>query len=162
MLLFHDRESYHIETSPLIWGGNQCTSFYMITASVMKELMVLLQYYYDSLFSWVCHYWHVNLFEVEEFIVYSFWRVLTWDFISGKMKYFHFGFWSISYNCLHETTQNGTHCGCHFIAVILAEMNFFFFFISGDKTSCKHYPKWNHWNAHAFISSKQIWFVFPE
>ena len=80
------------------------------------------------LFSWVCHYWHVNLFEVEEFIVYSFWRVLTWDFISGKMKYFHFGFWSISYNCLHETTQNGTHCGCHFIAVILAEMIFFFFF----------------------------------
>ena len=47
--LFHDGGRYHIETSPLIWGANQCTSFYMITASVMKELMVLLRYYYDSL-----------------------------------------------------------------------------------------------------------------
>ena len=32
-------ETVIIETSPLIWGENQWTSFYMITASVMKELI---------------------------------------------------------------------------------------------------------------------------
>ena len=42
------------------------------------------------------------------------------------MKYFHFGVWSISYNCLHDTTRNETHCGCYFIAVILTEMKFHF------------------------------------
>ena len=34
----HDGGRYHIETSPLIFGANQWTDFYMITASVMKEL----------------------------------------------------------------------------------------------------------------------------
>ena len=33
---------YHIETSPLISSANQWTGFYMITASVMKELITLL------------------------------------------------------------------------------------------------------------------------
>ena len=37
--LFHDIGLYHVETSPLICGANQWTGFYMITASVMKELM---------------------------------------------------------------------------------------------------------------------------
>ena len=32
------RRPLYIETSPLIWGTNQWTGFYMITASVMKEL----------------------------------------------------------------------------------------------------------------------------
>ena len=36
--LFHDGDRYHIETSPLICSANQWTGFYMITASVMKEL----------------------------------------------------------------------------------------------------------------------------
>ena len=36
--LFHDGVRYHIETSPLICFANQWTGFYMITASVMKEL----------------------------------------------------------------------------------------------------------------------------
>ena len=36
--LFHDGGRYHIETSPLICSANQWTGFYMITASVMKEL----------------------------------------------------------------------------------------------------------------------------
>ena len=35
---FHDGGRYHIETSPLIWGANQWTGFYMITASVIKAL----------------------------------------------------------------------------------------------------------------------------
>ena len=35
---FHDGGSYHIETSPLICRANQWTDFYMITASVVKEL----------------------------------------------------------------------------------------------------------------------------
>ena len=38
--LFHDGSRYHIETSPLICRANQWTGFYMITASVMKELIV--------------------------------------------------------------------------------------------------------------------------
>ena len=36
--LFHPRRPYHIETSALICSANQWTCFYMITASVMKEL----------------------------------------------------------------------------------------------------------------------------
>ena len=39
MLIFHGRGLYHIETSPLICSANQWTSFYMITTSVIKELM---------------------------------------------------------------------------------------------------------------------------
>ena len=31
-------DRYHIETSPLICGGNQWTGFYMITVFVIKEL----------------------------------------------------------------------------------------------------------------------------
>ena len=37
--LFHDGGRYDIETSPLICRANQWTSFYMITVSVMKELI---------------------------------------------------------------------------------------------------------------------------
>ena len=36
--LFHNAGPYHIETSPLICIANQWTGFYMIGASVMKEL----------------------------------------------------------------------------------------------------------------------------
>ena len=32
---------YHIENSPLICSANQWTGFYMITASVMKGLMII-------------------------------------------------------------------------------------------------------------------------
>ena len=35
---FHGGGRYHIETSPLICRANQWFGFYMITASVMKEL----------------------------------------------------------------------------------------------------------------------------
>ena len=38
--LFHDGGCYHIETSPLIYSANHWTGFYVITASVMKELTV--------------------------------------------------------------------------------------------------------------------------
>ena len=37
---FHDGDPYHIETSPLIYRVNQCTGFYIISTSVMKELML--------------------------------------------------------------------------------------------------------------------------
>ena len=43
--LFHDGGRYHIETSPLICRANQWTVFYMITASVMKELNVSAMLY---------------------------------------------------------------------------------------------------------------------
>ena len=39
--LFHDGGCYHIETSPLICSANQWTGFYMITASIMKELSLV-------------------------------------------------------------------------------------------------------------------------
>ena len=42
-----------------------------------------------------------------------------------EMKYFPFGVSSISYNSLHETLQNETHCGCYFIIVILTKMKMF-------------------------------------
>ena len=38
---FHDGGRYHIETSPLIYGANQWTGFYMTTASVIKGLILL-------------------------------------------------------------------------------------------------------------------------
>ena len=37
-LLFHDGGSHDIEFSPLICSANQWTGFYIITASVVKEL----------------------------------------------------------------------------------------------------------------------------
>ena len=37
-----DGGRYYIETSPLTCSANQCTGFYMITASVMKVLTELL------------------------------------------------------------------------------------------------------------------------
>ena len=40
LLLFHDGGRYHIETSPLFCSASQWTAFYMITASVMKELII--------------------------------------------------------------------------------------------------------------------------
>ena len=42
--LFHGGGRYHVETSPLICSAIQWTSFYMITASVMKELKVIKRY----------------------------------------------------------------------------------------------------------------------
>ena len=44
---FQDRDRYHIETSPLIFGANQWTGFYMITASVFKGLNVYFHFYYS-------------------------------------------------------------------------------------------------------------------
>ena len=41
--LFHDGAHFHIETSPVIFGANQWTGFCMITASVMKELILFVE-----------------------------------------------------------------------------------------------------------------------
>ena len=43
-VLFHHGGRYHVETSPFIWGANQWTGFYMITASVMKELILEVKF----------------------------------------------------------------------------------------------------------------------
>ena len=40
--LFHEGGPYHIKTSPFIWSANQWTGFYMIAASVMKEVNISL------------------------------------------------------------------------------------------------------------------------
>ena len=43
--LFYNRDPYYRETSPLIFSANQWTGFYMIEASVMKELRVWSIFY---------------------------------------------------------------------------------------------------------------------
>ena len=35
-----NQDGFHIETSPLICGANQWTGFYLVTASVVKGLIV--------------------------------------------------------------------------------------------------------------------------
>ena len=74
-------------------------------------------------------------------------RVFTWDFIPGEIKYFHFGVYSVSYNCLHDTSQNENHCGCYFIDVILIEKKF----PSGDKKGRDHTKgkntRWSKWRT---------------
>ena len=48
IVLFHGGDPYRIETSPLICPANQWTGFYMILASVMKELThlrLMFQFY---------------------------------------------------------------------------------------------------------------------
>ena len=79
----------------------------------------------------ICVYWKIK-------------RVLIWDFISGEMKYFHFGVWSISYNCLHVQPE------MKLIASVISLWSFWqkWNFITGYKISCKHYPKWNHMKAN--------------
>ena len=47
--LFHDGVRYHLEISPLICRANQWTGFYMITASVMKELILEAEFGNDPL-----------------------------------------------------------------------------------------------------------------
>ena len=50
----------------------------------------------------------------------------------------HFGVWSISYNCSHDTTQH--IAGVISLWLYWQKWNF----ISGDKMSCEHYPKWDY------------------
>ena len=65
-----------------------------------KYLFVCLLFIATMLW-WSC-YWILDMIDISWLVV--FWnikRVFTWDFILGKMKYFHFGICSISCNCLH-------------------------------------------------------------
>ena len=53
--LFHDRGSYHIETSPLICSANQrnqWTGFYLIGTSVMKEYAFLGRLFNGKIIYW--------------------------------------------------------------------------------------------------------------
>ena len=50
--LFHDGVSYYIETSPLIYFANQCTGFYMIGTSAMKELIP--KKVFQKAWGWFC------------------------------------------------------------------------------------------------------------
>ena len=52
--LFLDGGRYHTETSPLICCSNQWTDFYMITASVMNELTLLLSLLLKQTVATVC------------------------------------------------------------------------------------------------------------
>ena len=86
--------------------------------------------------------------------------VFTWDFISGKMKWSHFGVWSISYNCFHHTTENENHWGCYFNAVILTEMKFHFQVTKYHVNTTQSEIIRKEASALAFISSKQEWLTF--
>ena len=82
-------------------------------------------------------------------------KVFVWDFILGEINFFQFGVWSISHNCVDEIQWNETHCGCHFISIILTKMKFHF----GDETSCKHCLIWDHMKGNTctctyFIKTK--------
>ena len=41
-----------------------------------------------------------------------------WDFISGEIRFFQFGLWSIFYSRLHEILRNEAHYGCYYIAIL--------------------------------------------
>ena len=95
--------------------------------------------------------------------------MFTRDFISGEMKYFHFGVWSISYNCLHVQPEVKLVVGVISLRSFWQKWN--------DKISCKHNLKWNHmkgnictcvnkndWLNGPFISDhprKEIYFISP-
>ena len=75
----------------------------------------------------------------------------------SKMKYFHFGVWSISYNCLHDTARTETPYRCFFIAVILTEMKKNL----GEKISSKQCLKRNHIKGNICACvSKNYWLLF--
>ena len=98
---------------------------------ILKNLIKKHQIVTINLMIWICrNYRQLDIINICLLFQYkdmcSFFRVFTSDFISSKMKHFHFAVWLISYNCLDDTIRNETHCGCHFIAVILTEMKFHF------------------------------------
>ena len=47
----------------------------------------------------------------EKWEAMQFYKGVIWDFASGKIKYFQFGVWSVSHNCLHKILRNKTCCG---------------------------------------------------
>ena len=88
--------------------------------------------------------------------------VFTWDFISGKTKWSHFGVWSISYNCFHHTTQNEDHWGCYFNAVILLEIKFHFQVTKYHVNTTRSEIMRKETSSLAFISSKREWLTFTK
>ena len=54
--------------------------------------------------------------------LFTYKSMFTWEW----KETFHFGVWSISYNCLHDTTRNETHCGHYFSVAILTKNKFRF------------------------------------
>ena len=67
-------------------------------------------------------------------------RMFTWDFISGEMKYFHFSFWSVSYNCYMTHPKMKLSLGVTWLPSFEQKQNL----ILRDKMSCKHNAEWNH------------------
>ena len=82
--------------------------------------------------------------------------MFTWDFISGEMKYFHFGVWSISYNCLHDQPELKLVAGLISLGSFWQKWNF----ILGHKISCKQHSKWNHIKGNiCACASKNTWLL---
>ena len=63
----HDGRCYHIEISPLICRANQWTGFYMITASVIKELNNLANINTSEIFlsGFIWKSWYLKIFFFE-------------------------------------------------------------------------------------------------
>ena len=93
---------------------------------------------------------------MPEIKLHIYQRVFPWDFISGVLRYFHFGVWSISYyNCYITQPEMKLIAGVISLRSFWQELNF----ISRDKMSCKHYPKWNKIKGNIyFIKTKIIGF----
>ena len=69
------RGLYHIETSPLICSANQWTGFYMITASVMKELReesFVTWYFCGVFFNNLCTLQHFNFVAQHKYCILRF------------------------------------------------------------------------------------------
>ena len=66
-------------------------------------------------------------------------------FYFGKMKYFHFGVWWVSYNCLHVTVYK-------LVAGVISLLSWqYWTFISGDEMSCKTWKSFNRNHLHMLL-----------
>ena len=89
------------------------------------------------------------------------WNLMTWDSISGEMKYFHFGIWSIFYNCLHDATRNETRC--RFYCGHFERNEISFQVTKYHVNATRNETIWKETSVHAFIlSKKRKWLAFTE
>ena len=90
ILLTFMTEAVHIETSPLIYRANQWTGFYMVPASVMKELSKFTTSQWNKYWKGHTHKKHLR------------WSFLQKDYLSDcKFKHSKFQFsvdYALGYN----------------------------------------------------------------
>ena len=100
--------------------------------------------------NYVCQNWGEPLLRLK--------RCFHEDFISGDMKYFHFGVWSIFY----WSTVYMLQSQMKLIAGVISLWSFWqkWNFIPGDKKSYKQNPKWNHMEGNIYTNvNKNDWLL---